>query len=229
MSAKGIELKEHLRLLLVDDHQVVRMGLRFVLEDLPYVQLVGEANSADEAIHQCHLLQPDVVIMDIKMPGKNGIEACRQIMSRWPHIQVIMLTSFVDDELVFEAIQAGAAGYVMKGVSTDELLRALAAVREGAALLDPAITRRVLSLMRKQRPKGNPFAELTKRELVVLARIAQGKTNLEIAEELILSEKTIRNNVSIILSKLNMSNRIEAAMFAIENHIQDYMPDKDTR
>ncbi len=218
-------MKENLRLLLVDDHQVVRMGLRFVLEDLPNVQLVGEASSADEAMDQCQLLEPDVVIMDIKMPGKNGIEACRQIVSRWPQIQVIMLTSFVDDNLVFEAIQAGAAGYVMKGVSTDELLRALDAVREGAGLLDPAITRRVLNLMRQQRPKGNPFAELTKRELIVLARIAQGKTNLEIAEELVLSEKTIRNNVSIVLSKLDASNRIEAAMFAIENHIQEYVSD----
>lgn len=225
MSPEGVGLKENLRLLLVDDHQVVRMGLRFVLEDLPNVQLVGEASSADEAMDQCQLLEPDVVIMDIKMPGKNGIEACRQIVSRWPQIQVIMLTSFVDDNLVFEAIQAGAAGYVMKGVSTDELLRALDAVREGAGLLDPAITRRVLNLMRQQRPKGNPFAELTKRELVVLARIAQGKTNLEIAEELVLSEKTIRNNVSIVLSKLDASNRIEAAMFAIENHIQEYVSD----
>ncbi|MBP6472429.1 MAG: response regulator transcription factor [Chloroflexi bacterium] len=225
MSPEGVGLKENLRLLLVDDHQVVRMGLRFVLEDLPNVQLVGEASSADEAMDQCQLLEPDVVIMDIKMPGKNGIEACRQIVSRWPQIQVIMLTSFVDDNLVFEAIQAGAAGYVMKGVSTDELLRALDAVREGAGLLDPAITRRVLNLMRQQRPKGNPFAELTKRELIVLARIAQGKTNLEIAEELVLSEKTIRNNVSIVLSKLDASNRIEAAMFAIENHIQEYVSD----
>jgi DNA-binding NarL/FixJ family response regulator len=212
-----------LRILLVDDHQVVRMGLRFVLEDVPDVQLVGEASSADAAIAQCRLLQPDVVIMDIKMPHKTGIEACRAIVSQWPQISVIMLTSFADDQLISEAIQAGAVGYVLKGVGTDELLRALNAVRNGEALLDPAITRRVLNLMRDSNPVGNPFAELTKRELLVLWLVSKGKTNKEIAGELFVSEKTVRNNVSIILSKLAVANRIEAAMFAIENHVQDYV------
>ena len=215
-------MKEMLRLLLVDDHQVVRMGLRFVLDDVPGVALVGEASNAEEAISQCRLLKPDVVIMDIKMPGKNGIEACREIVAQWPQIIVIMLTSFVDDQLIADAIQAGAVGYVLKGVSTDELLRALEAVREGQALLDPAITRRVLGLMHQQHPKKDPFAELTKRELVVLSFLAKRKTNVEIAGVLVISEKTVRNNVSLILSKLDMANRIESAMFAIENHIQDY-------
>lgn len=218
-------MTDNLRILLVDDHQVVRMGLRFVLEDVDDVQLVGEASSVDEALTQCHLLQPDVVIMDIKMPGKSGIEGCREIVAQWPHIQVIMLTSFVDDSLIAEAIQAGAAGYVLKGVGTDELIRALNAVRTGNALLDPAITRRVLAMMRQQSPQKNPFEELTKRELGILSLLAQGKTNMEIANDLTLSEKTIRNNVSIILSKLDVSNRIEAAMFAMEHHINDYLPD----
>ena len=210
-------MKQNLRVLLVDDHQVVRMGLRFVLEDVDGVQLVGEAGSADEAIAQCEILQPDVVIMDIKMPKKNGIVACREIVTRWSQINVIMLTSFVDDDLIAEAIQAGAVGYVLKGVSTDELVRALNAVREGGALLDPAITRRVLQLMRHQQPEENPFTELTKRERAVLSLVAEGKTNREIAEKLVISEKTVRNNVSIILSKLGLANRIEAAMFAIKN------------
>ena len=220
-------MTDNLRILLVDDHQVVRMGLRFVLEDVADVQLVGEASSVDEALIQCHLLQPDVVIMDIKMPGKSGIEGCREIVAQWPHIQVIMLTSFVDDALIAEAIQAGAAGYVLKGVGTDELIRALNAVRAGDALLDPAITRRVLAMMRHQSPHQNPFAELTKRELSVLSMLAQGKTNMEIANELTLSEKTIRNNVSIILSKLDVSNRIEAAVFAMEHHVNEYLPDSN--
>ncbi|MCA9920078.1 MAG: response regulator transcription factor [Anaerolineales bacterium] len=215
---------KQLRLLLVDDHEVVRMGLRFVLDDLPDVTLVGEANNADEGVLQCQILQPDVVIMDIKMPGKSGIEACREITNRWPNIKVIMLTSFVDDALINEAIQAGAAGYILKGVSTDQLIRALDAVRAGEALLDPAITQRVLTMMRHQGPKGNPFAELTKREMSVLALVARGKTNLEIASELVLSEKTIRNHVSMVLSKLSVSNRVEAAMFAMQNHIDDYLP-----
>jgi len=217
-------MTDNLRILLVDDHQVVRMGLRFVLEDVDDVQLVGEASSVDEALTQCHLLQPDVVIMDIKMPGKSGIEGCREIVDQWPHIQVIMLTSFVDDSLIAEAIQAGAAGYVLKGVGTDELIRALNAVRTGDALLDPAITRRVLAMMRQQSPQKNPFEELTKRELGILSLLAQGKTNMEIANDLTLSEKTIRNNVSIILSKLEVSNRIEAAMFAMEHRINDFLP-----
>lgn len=216
-------MKQILRVLLVDDHQVVRMGLRFVLEDVPNVELVGEAGNADEAIAQCRLLQPDVVIMDIKMPDKNGIVACREIMAQWPQMKVIMLTSFVDDHLILEAIEAGAVGYVLKGVSTDELLRALDAVRDGEALLDPAITQRVLTLMRNRKPKIDPFAELTKKERVVLSFVAKGKTNREIAGALVISEKTVRNNVSIILSKLDVDNRIEAAMFAIENHIQDYV------
>ena len=218
-------MKDKLRILLVDDHQVVRMGLRFVLEEMPDMQLVGEAGSASEALVQCRLLQPDVVIMDIKMPGKSGIEACREIVDQWPKIQVIMLTSFVDDALIADAVRAGAAGYVLKGVSTDELVRALNAIRKGEALLDPAITQRVLAMMRYQGPHKNPFAELTKRELVVLSLVARGKTNREIAEALTLSEKTIRNNVSIILSKLDASNRIEAAMFAMEHHIGDYLSD----
>ena len=216
-------MKENLRVLLVDDHQVVRMGLRFALEDVPNVQLVGEAGNADEAITQCRILQPDVVIMDIKMPHKSGIDACREIVGQWPQINVIMLTSFVDDHLISEAIQAGASGYVLKGVSTDELLRALDAVRKGEALLDPAITRKILGIMRHISPKSNPFAELTKREMMVLSLLAKGKTNREIAGDLVVSEKTIRNNVSIILSKLGADNRIEAAMFAIENRIQDYV------
>ena len=218
-------MKRKLRILLVDDHQVVRMGLRFVLEDIPDVHLVGEASNADEAIAQCHLLQPDVVIMDIKMPEKDGIAACREIVDKWPRINVIMLTSFIDDNLISEAIQAGAVGYVLKGVSTDELLRALDAVREGAASLDPAITRRVLGMLRQQQPRSNPFAELTKRELTILSLLSQGKTNLDIAGKLVISEKTVRNKVSIILSKLDMANRIEAAMFAVENHIQNYVVD----
>ena len=121
-----------LNVLLVDDHEVVRMGLRMVLEDVSGVSLVGEATSADEAVERCRMLQPDVVIMDIKMPGRNGIDACREIVDRWPNINVIMLSSFVDDDLIATAIHAGAVGYVLKNVGTEELVRALNAVRERA-------------------------------------------------------------------------------------------------
>jgi two-component system, NarL family, response regulator DevR len=214
-----------LNVLLVDDHEVVRMGLRFVLEDAPGVHLVGEAASADEAIVQCRRLQPDVVIMDIKMPGKSGVEACREIVQSWPQINVIMLSSFVDDNLIAEVIQAGAVGYVLKDVGTGELLRALEAVRQGAALLDPAITRRVMAMMRQRGQHGNPFAELTRRELIILHLVSLGKSNAEIALELVLSEKTVRNHLSTILSKLSLGNRVEAATFALQKRISDYLPE----
>lgn len=213
-----------LNIILVDDHEIVRMGLRMVLEQMPGVHVVAEAGSAEEAIRLCSLSQPQVVIMDIRMPpGSSGIDACRTIVERWPQIQVIMLTSFADDELIADAIQAGAVGYVLKQAGTGELVRALDAVRQGAALLDPSITRRVLALMRQRgEQKLDPFRELTERELDVLRLLAEGKSNAEIAEALVLSDKTVRNHVSIILDKLQVSNRVEAATYAVQHDIQNY-------
>lgn len=212
-----------LRVLLVDDHQVVRLGLRFTLDDLPDVRVIGEAANADEAVEQCRHLQPDVVIMDIKMPGRSGVDACREIVEQWPQISVIMLSSFVDDDLIAEVINAGAAGYVLKDVGTGELVRALDAVRHGDSLLDPSITRRVLSMLRRRAKTGNPFAALGKRELIILHLVSLGKTNQEIADELVISEKTVRNNVSTILYKLELNNRVEAATFALQKRIADFV------
>jgi two-component system, NarL family, response regulator DevR len=204
----------------------VRMGLRMLLEHAPDVKVIAEAGSAEEAVRLCRLYQPDVVIMDIRMPpGHSGIEACRTIVGQWPQIQVIMLTSFANDELIADAIQAGAVGYVLKQVGTGELVRALEAVRQGAALLDPSITRRVLAMMRQQgENKPDPFKELTERELDVLRLLAEGKSNAEIANALVLSDKTVRNHVSIILDKLNVTNRVEAATYAVEHDIRSHKP-----
>lgn len=215
---------ETLNIILVDDHEVVRMGLRMVLEQMPGVNIAAEAGSADEAIRLCSLLQPQVVIMDIRMPpGGSGIDACRIIVEHWPQIQVIMLTSFADDELITDAIKAGAVGYVLKQAGTGELVRALDAVRQGAALLDPSVTRRVLALMRQHgEQKPDPFKDLTERELDVLRLLAEGKSNAEIAEALVLSDKTVRNHVSIILDKLHVSNRVEAATYATKYNILNY-------
>lgn len=215
---------ETLNIILVDDHEVVRMGLRMVLEQLPGVNIAAEAGSADEAIRLCSLVQPQVVIMDIRMPpGGSGIDACRIIVDHWPQIQVIMLTSFADDELIADAIKAGAVGYVLKQAGTGELVRALDAVRQGAALLDPSVTRRVLALMRQHgEQKADPFKDLTERELDVLRLLAEGKSNAEIAEALVLSDKTVRNHVSIILDKLQVSNRVEAATYATRHNILNY-------
>ncbi len=212
-----------LRIVLVDDHEVVRLGLRTVLEDLEGIEVVAEAGSGEAAIAACEHYEPDVVIMDIRMPGKSGIQACKTIVERWPHTQVIMLTSYANDELIVEAIQAGAVGYVLKQVGTAELIRALEAVRQGAASLDPSITQRVLAMMRQRtEPTPDPFHELTEREIDILRLLATGKSNLEIAKALSLSEKTVRNHVSIILSKLHLNNRVEAATFAVQHDLQAY-------
>ncbi len=212
-----------LRILLVDDHEVVRMGLVTLLQDIEDVEVVGEAGTADEAIAVCERASPNVVIMDIRMPGNSGIDACRQITRRWPETQVIMLTSYASDDLIADAIRAGAVGYVLKQVGTDELMRALDAVREGAALLDPAVTRRVLAMLRRQgEQRPDPFAVLTEREVTVLKWLAEGKSNSQIAAELVLSDKTVRNHVSTILDKLNVSNRVEAATLAVQQGIRSY-------
>lgn len=213
-----------LTILLVDDHEVVRMGLRMLLEQSAEFKIVGEAGTADEAIRFCDLYRPDVVIMDIRMPpGNSGIEACRMIVERCPSTHVIMLTSYADDELVADAIKAGAVGYVLKQGGTGELVRALHAVQHGAALLDPEVTRRVLFLIRQQgATRQDPFKALTEREIDVLRLLAEGRSNGEIADSLILSDKTVRNHISVILDKLQVTNRVEAATYAVAHNIRQY-------
>ena len=211
------------RILLADDHHIVRLGLKTLIDDQPDMEVVGEAGTASEAVHAAERLRPDVVLMDIRMPGEGGLEATRQITARFPEIKVVMLTSFADDELVVRAIRAGAVGYVLKQVANDELLRAITAAARGEALLDPATTARLLARVREteRRSDQDAFRDLTDRELDVLAQVARGKTNAEIAEALNLSEKTARNYVSAILEKLQLSNRIELATYAVEHHLFD--------
>jgi len=215
-----------LRVMLVDDHEVVRLGLAALLQDQPGVSVVAEAGSAEEAIRAVERTQPDLVLMDIRLPGESGIAACQTITTRWPQTKVIMLTSYADDDLIFQALQAGAAGYVLKQVGNEELLRAIEAVRQGEALLDPAVTRRVIERVRQREREAETaaFRDLTERELEVLALMAEGKTNAEIAEVLTLSEKTVRNHVSVILEKLGVSNRIEAATYAVRHNIKRLVP-----
>jgi two-component system, NarL family, response regulator DevR len=216
-----------LRILLVDDHEVVRMGLRTLLEDVADVEVVAEAGSADEAIAACERYKPNIVVMDIRMPGNSGITACHTIVERWPETQVIMLTSYANDDLITDAIRAGAVGYVLKQGGTGDLMRALEAVRQGAALLDPAVTRRVLAMMRRQIDQApDPFAELTDREISVLRLLAEGKSNAQIAQALTLSDKTVRNHISLILDKLDVSNRVEAATFAVQHDVRNYRRDE---
>ena len=211
-----------MRILLVDDHKVVRLGLRALLDSEPDIEVVGEASTAAQAVQFTEQLRPQLVLMDIRLPDQSGIEACQKIRQRWPDIQVLMLTSFADEDLVVEAINAGAAGYVLKQLDTADLLKAVRAVSQGDAILDPAVTQKIMARVRRaeQEAHAAAFHDLSERELQVLALVAEGKTNAEIGEVLILSEKTVRNHVSAILSKLNMTNRIEAATYAVRHHIE---------
>jgi RNA polymerase sigma factor (sigma-70 family) len=214
-----------LRILLVDDHEVVRLGLATLLEDTPGVSVVGEAGSAREALVACERLDPDLVILDIRLPDQPGVAVCRQIVERWPRIKVIMLTSYANDDLITEAILAGAAGYVLKQVGNEELLRAIEAVRRGEALLDPQVTQRVLQRIRQTERllDASAFSDLSERELEVLFLVSEGKSNREVAEVLGLSEKTVRNHVSNLLEKLGKSNRIELATYAVKKHIDTFL------
>ncbi len=216
----------HLRILLVDDHEVVRLGLKALLERYPHFEVVAEASTADEAVARVHQYHPDVVVMDIRLPGRSGIEATREIKAAYPDVEVIILTSYAEDELLFEAIQAGASGYVLKQIGSDDLVRALETVGRGEALLDPRLTRRVLERVRdaERRAAASAFKELTEQEMRVLALVAEGKTNKEIAHALYLSEGTVRNYVSNLLHKLGVSNRAEAAAFAVQHRIWEYLP-----
>jgi DNA-binding NarL/FixJ family response regulator len=213
------------RILLVDDHEVVRLGLKALVEHHPQFEVVGEAVTAKEAIEQAEKILPDIVLMDIRLPGASGIEACEVITEKFPDIRVVMLTSYAEDEMLFSAIRAGASGYVLKQIGGDDLIRALESVSKGEALLDPAVTQRVFQEVRRavKEEEASAFANLSQQEKHVLLLVSEGKTNREIAKSLYLGEGTVRNYVSSILSKLGVSNRAEAAAFAVEHNLKDYL------
>jgi two-component system, NarL family, response regulator DevR len=209
------------RILLVDDHDIVRLGLMTLLNDQPDMEVIGEASTAAEAVRATKTLRPNVVLMDIRLPGEGGIEATRQITQQISESKVVMLTSFADDELVVRAIRAGAMGYVLKQVGNEELLRAIRAAARGEALLDPSTTARLLSRVREAERKAeeDAFRDLSDREMDVLIHLARGKTNAEIGILLNLSEKTVGNYVSKMFEKLNLNNRIELAAYAYQHHL----------
>ncbi len=214
-----------LRILIVDDHEVVRLGLRTLLSNQANFVVVDEAASAKEAVEKAVQHRPDVVVMDIRMPGENGIEACREIKMHLPNTEVLMLTSYAEDEMLFDAISAGAAGYVLKQGGGDELIRAIQRVGQGDALLDPAVTQRVLARVRQatRQEQAAAFNDLTEQELRVLGLVSEGRTNKEIAKSLFLGEGTVRNYVSSILSKLGLTNRAEAAAYAVRHNLHEFL------
>lgn len=214
-----------LRIIIVDDHEVVRLGLRTLLDRHPDFTVIDEAGTAREAIEKSLRLEPDVVVMDVRLQGGSGIEACRKIVAEASHVKVIILTSYAEDEMLFDAISAGAAGYVLKQIGGDDLVRAIERVGRGEALLDPSLVQKVFARVREaaRKEEAAAFAELTDQELRVLAQVAEGKTNREIAQVLYLGEGTVRNYVSSILSKLGLTNRAEAAAYAVEHNLKDYL------
>jgi two-component system, NarL family, response regulator DevR len=204
-----------LRVLLVDDHEVVRQGLSALLKATDDIIVAGEAGTVRDAIEEAERTRPDVVVMDVRLADGSGIEATREIRARRPETQVIMLTSFADDEALFASIMAGASGYVLKQVKSGELIRAIRTVGRGESLLDPAVTKPVLDRLRKGKHlmRDEKLARLSPQEERILQSVADGKTNKEIGQGLHLAEKTVKNYVSSILSKLEVARRAEAAAY----------------
>ncbi len=206
-----------IRVLIVDDHAVVREGLRTFLELQDGIEVIGEAGDGAEALEQAEQLEPDVVLMDLVMPRVDGIGAMRQLRARSPQIRVIVLTSFLDDDRLLPAIQAGAAGYVLKDVEPAELARAVRTASAGQAMLDPAVAARLVEVIAENRAPGAQPERLTRREQDVLEQIVQGRSNKRIALELGISEKTVKAHVGHLLAKLGVADRTQAALLAVRD------------
>ncbi|CAN5564027.1 response regulator transcription factor [soil metagenome] len=209
-----------LRLLVVDDHEVVRQGLVALLDRRAGFEVVAQAGTVREAIAEAARFEPDVVVMDVRLPDGTGIEACREIRAARPETRVVMLTSYPDEEAVLSAIIAGASGYLLKQVRGRDLVAAIESVGRGGSLLDPAVTERILERVRAAAGgASDDLADLTAQERRILLLVAEGKTNKEIASEVFLSDKTVKNYVSSILSKLNLQRRTQAAAFVAKRHL----------
>ena len=211
-----------LRLLVVDDHEVVRQGLVSLLERREHFQVVAEAGTAAEAVEMARKFEPDIVVMDVRLPDGSGIEACREIRAEFPATRVVILTSYPDEEAVLSAIIAGASGYLLKQIRGRDLVSALENVGRGESLLDPAVTEKVLDRVRRiaTGTYTDELAQLTQQEQKILLLVAEGKTNKEIASEVFLSDKTVKNYVSSILSKLNLERRAQAAAFVARHRLK---------
>jgi DNA-binding NarL/FixJ family response regulator len=208
---------DHIHVLIADDHTLFRAGLHALLNLFSDIQVIGEASTGEETIAKAESLQPDIILMDIQMPGVNGIEATRRIVRTSPNIGIIVVTMFEDDESVFSAMRAGARGYILKEAGEEEVLRAIRSVANGEAIFSPAIARRLMHFFSKPAIASDPvFPDLTAREREILDLIARGENNAEIAQRLVLSPHTVRNHISNIFSKLQVADRAEAIIRARE-------------
>ena len=202
-----------MRVLLVDDHEVVRKGVKALIESSGEIQVVGEAASVAEAVRRVGFDDPEVVVLDVRLPDGSGVEACREIRARFPAVRVLMLTSFADEEALLASIVAGASGYVLKRIQGSELVANILKVGRGESLLDPTMTEKLFRKLRGEEPDDPLLANLSPQERAILGHIADGLTNRQIAEEMFLAEKTVKNYVSNLLAKLGMQNRSQAAAY----------------
>jgi two-component system, NarL family, response regulator DevR len=202
------------RVFLLDDHDIVRRGLAHLFETAGDIDVVGEAGTAEEALSRIPPTRPDVALLDVRLPDGDGVQVCREIRSRHPEIHCLMLTSFSDDEALFDAIMAGASGFILKQVKSEEIVQAVRFVAKGQSLLDPAVTGRVLDRLRNGPEEDERLARLSPRERNILDLIADGLTNRQISERIHLAEKTVKNYVSNLLTKLGMERRTQAAVYA---------------
>ena len=203
-----------IRVFLLDDHEIVRRGVRELLESTGTMTVVGEAGTAEEAYGRIPATAPDVAVLDVRLPDGNGVEVCREIRSKHPEIHCLMLTSYSDDEALFDAIMAGADGYVLKQIKTSDLIDAVTKIAAGESLLDPKLSAKVLDRLRNGEAEDDRLKHLTEQERRILALLAEGLTNRQIADQMFLAEKTVKNYVSNLLAKMGMSRRTEAAVYA---------------
>ena len=218
---------EHMRIVLIDDHEVVRAGIKSLLDSQEDMEVVGEAGTMEEGVRRVGYDEPDIVVLDVRLPDGSGVEACRDIRERFPDVKVLMLTSFADEEALMSAILAGAAGYVLKRVKGTDLVRDIRRVGAGESLLDPDMTEALFTRLRSG-PKDDPLlSKLSPQEREIVHHIAQGKTNKEIADEMFLAEKTVKNYVSNLLAKLGMSRRSEAAAYVARVEAEAKPPPED--
>ncbi len=213
-------MTDTINLLLVDDHSVVRLGLKAFFDSIKDICVIGEAGDGEEAVYLAETLHPHVILMDLIMPGMDGVEATRRVKKTSPSTQVIVLTSYHDDEHIFPAIRAGALSYVLKDIDPDELADVVRRARMGEAMLHPKVAARMVKeIQGGSTETGNPFQDLTEREMDVLRQIAGGKNNQEIAEILVISEKTVKTHVTNLLAKLHLADRTQAAVYAWQTGI----------